>query len=111
MCVVAGFTTNDFFEGNRTMETTIEARLAVRLETVKWEIADARRQMKEAADTMMRRAQEAVTNCEALMNDAPCSLMWTDFAESDVRAAKEARDRLEGLIQTQKMLNHLAGQN
>jgi hypothetical protein len=45
------------------------------------------------------------------MNDEPCSLMWTDFAESDVRAAKEARARLESLIQTQKMLNHLAGQN
>lgn len=87
---------------------TAETRITERLQVIEWQIADARKALQQAAESMMRRALEAKTNCEAMMKDEPCSLVWTEFAESDLRTAKEARATLEKLIETQKMLKHLA---
>ncbi|MGV2336262.1 MAG UNVERIFIED_CONTAM: hypothetical protein LVR18_19875 [Planctomycetaceae bacterium] len=89
--------------------TTAETRIEEYLQRLEWEISDARSDLQKAADNLMRRAQEAKANCEALMKNEPCSLMWTEFAEGDLRTAKEARARLETLIEKQRMLKHLAG--
>ena len=84
-------------------------RIAERLQTLEWQITDARWVLKQAADAMMRRATEATASCEALMKNEPCSLVWTEFAEGDLRKAKEARERLERLIETQRVLKSLTG--
>jgi len=86
---------------------TSHDRIIERLQTIEWQIADARKALQQAADTMMRRALEAKSNCEALMKNEPCSLVWTEFAEGDLRTAKEARARFESLIELQRMLKHL----
>ncbi len=44
---------------------------------------------------MLRRAQGAVKDTEALLTDQPCSMSWVDFAEGDLRAAREAKQNLE----------------
>lgn len=87
---------------------TAETRITERLQVIEWQIADARKALQQAAESMMRRALEAKSNCEALMRDDFCSLVWTEFAEGDLRTAKEARARFESLIEMQRMLKHLA---
>ncbi len=87
---------------------TSHDRIIERLQTIEWQIADARKALQQAAETMMRRAIEAKSNCDALMRDEVCSLVWTEFAEGDLRTAKEARARFESLIEMQRMLKHLA---
>ncbi|MFM7169097.1 MAG: hypothetical protein ACKO3T_27985 [Planctomycetaceae bacterium] len=88
---------------------TAEQRIAETLQVLEWQIADARKDLKKAAEGMMRRAIEAKESVERMMNDQPCSQTWTEFADADLRTAKEARACLEKLIETQKMVKHLAG--
>ena len=38
------------------------------------------------------------------MADEPCSLMWTEFAEGNLRTAQEAKARLTNLLEQQNML-------
>jgi hypothetical protein len=78
------------------------------IETLNWMIADAKRDMAEAARTMARRAAEATQDADALLADGPCSLSWVEFAESDLRNAREAKNRLKNLIEQHKLLTRLA---
>ncbi len=45
-----------------------------------------------------------VKDTEALLADQPCSMSWVDFAEGDLRAAREAKAELAKLLEQQKML-------
>ena len=83
-------------------------RLEHALLALEWQIADARNDLKKAAEGMMRRAIEAKESVERMLNDQPCSQTWTEFADADLRHAKEARARLEMLIEKQKLLKHIA---
>ena len=74
------------------------------LAQLEWMIADAKREMADAAKSLERRAAEAVADVEAMLADQPCSLGWVEFAESNVRAARDAKARLRHLLEQQKML-------
>jgi hypothetical protein len=80
------------------------------LAQLEWMIADAKRELAKAAEYMARRAEEAMADSKNLLADEPCSLSWVEFAEGDLRAAREAKARLRGLLDQQKMLQYIARQ-
>ena len=84
--------------------------IAQYLEQLDWMIADAKRELANAAKSMARRAAEAVEDTDRLLADQPCSLSWIEFAEGDLRTAREAKARLRELIAQQKMLQFFAKQ-
>jgi outer membrane murein-binding lipoprotein Lpp len=88
--------------------TTDNQLLNQYLDQLEWMIADAKRELAGAAKAMARRAAEAVESTDAMLADQPCSMMWVDFAESDLRNAREAKARLSELIEKQKMLRGIA---
>lgn len=88
---------------NNTKNDAIQAELA----KIDDAIADAKRQVARAADTMLRRAQEAVQDATAMLNDQPCTLSWINFAAGDLRDAQEAKAELAALYTQRKMLQHL----
>jgi hypothetical protein len=88
---------------NDTNQTSAEQAIQDQLRRLKWMIP-AMRRMDEAAQCMLRRAQGAVKDTEALLADQPCSMSWVDFAEGDLRAAREAKAELAKLLEQQKML-------
>ncbi len=81
-----------------------EQAIAEHLSRLDWMIQDAKRQLANAAKEMLRRAESAVKETDAMLADEPCSLMWTEFADGDVRTAKEAKVRLTQLLEQQTML-------
>ena len=83
---------------------TLEEKIEKRLEVLDWEIEDAKRDLAKAAEAMLRRATEAVSQNEALLADKPCSTMWVNFAEGDLREARDAKAKLEVLIEKKKLL-------
>ena len=91
-----------------TETTTNHAEQAItkQLATLDWMIEDAKRNLASAAKELMRRAENAVKETEAMMADSPCSMMWTEFVESDVRTAKEAKAKLNQLLEQQTMLRY-----
>ena len=88
---------------------TLEEKIEKRLEVLDWEIEDAKRDLAKAAEAMLRRATEAVSQNEALLADQPCSTMWVNFAEGDLREARDAKAKLEALIQKKKLLTFVQG--
>ena len=84
--------------------------IAQYLDQLDWMIADAKRELANAAKSMARRAAEAVEDTDRLLADQPCSLSWIEFAEGDLRTAREAKARLRELIAQQKMLQFCATQ-
>jgi hypothetical protein len=70
-------------------------------------IPDAKRRVAKAAEQMLWRAQRAVEDASAMLSDQPCSLSWTEFAEGDLREAKEAKAELNKLYEQQKLLQYL----
>lgn len=96
--------------GATTMnETTANPTAAIReqLQRLEWMIPDAKKRVAKAAQQMLWRAQLAVEDATAMLNDQPCSLSWTDFADGDLREAKEAKADLNKLYEQQKMLQYL----
>ena len=81
-----------------------EQKIEERLKVLNWEIEDAKRGLAKAAEAMLRRATEAVSQNEALLADQPCSTMWVNFAEGDLREARDAKAKLEVLIEKKKLL-------
>ena len=73
-----------------------------------WMIRDEKRELANAAQQMIKRAEEAVKETEAMMADQPCSLMWVEFAEGDFRKANESKTRLNQLLDKHKILTILA---
>jgi len=108
MCVIALTIFKPFPSGrtNMTETNTNHAEQAInnQLATLEWMIDDAKRNLANAAKELMRRAENAVKETEAMMADKPCTMMWTDFVESDVRVAKEAKAKLNQLFEQQTML-------
>jgi hypothetical protein len=88
---------------NNAKNDAIQAELA----KIDDAIADAKRRVARAADTMLRRAHDAVSNAAAMLKDEPCSLIWVEFAVADQREAQEARTELAALYTQRKMLQHL----
>ena len=86
-----------------------EQKIEERLQVLDWEIEDAKRGLAKAAEAMLRRATEAVSQNEALLADQPCSTMWVNFAEGDLREARDAKAKLEALIQKKKLLTFVQG--
>jgi hypothetical protein len=72
-------------------------------------IDDAKRDLAKAAEHMSRRAAEAVSQTQAMLADKPCSMSWVDFAESDLRHARQAEATLTKLVEQQKILLYIAG--
>ena len=94
-------------------DTTNAAEQAIKdqLRRLEWMIPDAKRRMDEAAQCMLRRAQNAVKETEAMLADGAWSLSWVDFAESDLRAAREAKAELMKLYEQQNMLKFFLGKD
>jgi len=94
-------------------DTTNNAEQAIKdqLRRLEWMIPDAKRRMDEAAQCMLRRAQNAVKATEAMLADGAWSLSWVDFAESDLRAAREAKAELMKLYEQQNMLKYFLGKD
>lgn len=92
--------------------TTHPAAQAIQtqLQRLEWMIPDAKKRVAKAADQMLWRAQRAVEDASAMLNDEPCSLSWTEFAEGDLREAREAKAELYKLYEQQKMLQYLLSQ-
>ena len=82
-----------------TTTTTAEQAIQEQLKRLEWIIPDAQRSLDNAAKEMFRRAEDAVKQCDAMITNQPCSLMWVDFAESDIRVAREAKARLQNLYE------------
>lgn len=89
--------------------TTHPAAQAIQtqLQRLEWMIPDAKKRVAKAADQMLWRAQRAVEDASAMLNDEPCSLSWTEFAEGDLREAREAKAELNKLYEQQNMLQYL----
>jgi hypothetical protein len=45
-----------------------------------------------------------------MLADEPCTMNWMDFAEGDLREAKEAKAELQRLYEQQRMLNYFLNQ-
>lgn len=87
--------------------TTTEQAVREELAKLEWMIPDAQRSLADAANEMTRRAADAVKQCEAMMAGEPCTLGWVEFAEGDVRVAREAKAKLTELYSRQRLLTYL----
>jgi hypothetical protein len=111
MCVNA--TTIPFFSQpgepkmNDTTTSPAASAIQTQLQRLEWMIPDAKRRVAKAAEQMLWRAQRAVEDASAMLSDQPCSLSWTEFAEGDLREAKEAKAELNKLYEQQKLLQYL----
>ena len=83
---------------------TTEQAIQERLKRLEWMIPDAQRRLAEVAKEMLRRAEGAVKETESMLASQPCSLMWVEFAESELRNAREAKAQLNSLYEQQTML-------
>ena len=92
---------------NATNNTTNE-KLTEQLAKLDWQIEDAKRDLANAAKQLARRAEEATTQCDAMLADQPCSLGWVDFAEGDLRRAAELKTRLNQLLEQKNFLTFIA---
>lgn len=92
-------TTNE----TQTPETTIRAELA----KLDWMIPDAKRDLVKAAERLAARGIAAVKECHAMIEDEPCSMGWTEFAEQDARHASEAKAKLTALFERRQLLQYL----
>ena len=90
-------------------ETTNIAEQAIQaqLRRLEWMIPDAQRRLAGVAQEMLRRAQNAVNDSEAMLTNQPCSMTWVEFAECDLRNAREAKADLTKLYEQQAMLKFL----
>ena len=79
------------------------------LKRLEYQISDTKQRIAKAADQMLWRANQAVADATAMLNDEPCSLSWPEFAEGDLREAKEAKAELAKLHEQQGMLQYLLG--
>ena len=86
-----------------TTEQTIREELA----KLDWMIPDAQRGVAAIANDMLRRAEDAVKQCEAMAAGKPCTLGWVEFSECDARRAREAKARLDELYARQTLLTNL----
>ncbi len=96
---------------NDTAPNTAANAIQTQLERLEWMIPDAKKRVAKAAEQMLWRAQRAVADADAMLNDQPCSLSWTEFAEGDLREAKEAKAELNKLCEQQKLLQYLLTRN
>ncbi len=92
---------------NATTTNPTAKAIQEQLQRLEWMIPDAKQRLAKAAQQMLWRAQRAVEDATAMLNDQPCSLSWTDFADGDLREAKEAKMELNKLYEQQKMLQYL----
>ena len=92
---------------NDANTTSAEQAIKDELRRLEWMIPDAKRRVAKAAEQMLWRAQRAVEDATAMLSDQPCSLSWTEFAEGDLREAKEAKAELNKLYEQQKLLQYL----
>jgi hypothetical protein len=92
---------------NETTTNPTAHAIQNQLQRLDWMIPDAKKRVAKAAEQMLWRAQRAVEDATAMMNDEPCSLSWTDFADGDLREAKEAKAELNKLYEQQKLLQYL----
>jgi hypothetical protein len=92
---------------NDTATNPTVAAIQEQLKRLEWMIPDAKKRVAKAAEQMLWRAQRAVEDATAMLNDQPCSLSWPDFADGDLREAKEAKAELNKLYEQQKLLQYL----
>jgi hypothetical protein len=92
---------------NETTTNPTATAIQEQLQRLEWMIPDAKKRVAKAAEQMLWRAQRAVEDATAMLNDQPCSLSWTEFADGDLREAKEAKADLNKLYEQQKMLQYL----
>lgn len=92
---------------NETAINTQAEAIQNKLIELSWMIPDAKRRVQKAAESMLWRANQAVADAAAMMEDKPCSLMWTSFAAGDLREAQEAHAALDKLYEQQKLLQYL----
>jgi hypothetical protein len=88
--------------------TTLQGAVASELHRIGWQFDDVKKSLAQAAQSMLRRAQEAADDCERMMADQPCSLSWVEFAEGDLRHAREAKARIRALGDQKTLLDYLA---
>ena len=93
-------------------DTTNATEQAIReqLRRLEWMIPDTKRRLAKAADQMLWRSQKAVEDSKAMLADEPCTMNWMEFAEGDLREAKEAKAELTKLYEQQRMLNFFLNQ-
>ncbi len=96
---------------NETTTNPAASAIQTQLQRLEWMIPDAKRRVAKAADQMLWRAQRAVEDAAAMLNDQPCSLSWPEFAEGDLREAKEAKAELNKLYEQQKLLQYLVSRD
>ncbi len=92
---------------NDTTTNSATSAIQTQLQRLEWMIPDAKRRVAKAAEQLLWRAQRAVEDAGAMLKDEPCSLSWTEFAEGDLREAKEAKAELNKLYEQQKLLQYL----
>ena len=76
---------------NDTTTTSAEQAIKDELRRLGWMIPDAQRRLNEHAQTMLRRAERAVKDMEAMMANQPCSMSvcarpttpWRDDCRGD----------------------------
>jgi hypothetical protein len=95
---------------NKTITTTKQA-IEDELRRLEWMIPDAQKRVADLAKEMLLRSERAVKDCEAMMANKPCSMMWIDFADNDIRNAREARTNLNGLYEKRNLLRYLLEQD
>ena len=73
---------------NDTATNPTVAAIQEQLKRLEWMIPDAKKRVAKAAEQMLWRAQRAVEDATAMLNDQPCCLSWTDFADGDLRVVR-----------------------
>ena len=93
------------------MDTTATSSAAKAIQNelhrLEWMIPDAKKRVVAAAEKMFWRVTQAVADATAMLADEPCSLSWTEFAEGDLREAREAKAELNSLYEKQRMLQYM----
>jgi hypothetical protein len=95
---------------NDTTNTPTTEAIREQLRRLEWMIPDAKRRLAKAADQMLWRAQKAVEDSKAMLADEGCTLNWMEFAEGDLREAKEAKAELTKLYEQQRLLTFFLNQ-
>lgn len=94
---------------NDTTNHSTEEAIREHFRRLEWMIPDTKRRLAKAADQMLWRAQKAVEDSKAMLADEPCTMNWMEFAEGDLREAKEAKAELTKLYEQQRMLTFFLG--
>lgn len=88
-------------------QMTTRERLEEIIEEVEDGINDACKDLLVTSKKLIELSTAAQTDCQERVAGRPCSLFWIGAIESELNRAKEARERLDRLVEKKKSMKYL----